>query len=193
MFKQVVGGDLAGDAARIGVWQQAFGGDEDGDETLARGADLAEDAQALLKVIIILFGYLVRANRIFHFADVDDVVGPVDEQIDLRAMVQIFVPLICYGFRRPIAPGAGCIDSAVYTQSANYLWDVEQADDFEGIAAPGPVFSSGLHLDPEARQYAAPTLHEPEIEQREGIHKLIHHVFFCFSERLIGAYEVAAF
>ena len=96
---------------------------------LSRFGNSLESIQFVVDVLAILFRQCVFPGRILHFADVDDVVGPVDEQVDLRALS---VRFIC-----EMPPGTyACPDAADLERPLDLAY-VHETDALEREALPG--------------------------------------------------------
>ena len=77
--------------ASVGVVRKTVRGNDCQVDRLGRLGNSLESVQLVFDVLAIIFRQYVFPSRILHLTDVDDVVGPVDEQIDLRTPAIRFI------------------------------------------------------------------------------------------------------
>lgn len=74
--------DLAGDLVSVVVGLQAVGGDHGGEDCLLRARASLEDALLALKFQKIPLANSELVLREFHLAQVDALIGSIDQQVD---------------------------------------------------------------------------------------------------------------
>ena len=87
MYEEVLEGNEATDGVGPGVFFDRFDGDERYEEVLVCAGLLLECADAIVYLIGFGFGEGIVAFGVFDFADIQETVGPVDDEVDLGTRV----------------------------------------------------------------------------------------------------------
>ena len=151
----------AADCVGPGVFFDRFDGDERYEDILVRSGLLLECANAIVYLIGFGFGEGIVAFGVFDFADVQEAVGPVDDEVDLGT-----------GVGRLAAPGVIFRKDAVHTDGAKDLRDVGHGHLFVCEAVP-VVLGGGVECVLPVVGVGILTLDEGGVEEREKVHELV--------------------
>ncbi len=130
--------DFGLDDVGVRVGSQARGRHERDMDRLPASERAAEGGDFVEELLPVVRGDGERLARVLHFAQVDDAVGPVEHQVDLRAGFAV-------GSRRDAARVDGRRDAGNAEGSLD-LRDVEEADLFERQPSSSSRPTSGVSL-----------------------------------------------
>ena len=87
LYEKVLEGDETADGVCPGVFLDRFDGDEGHEDVLVGAGFLLECAYAVVYLLGLGFGERVIALGILDFAEIQEAVGPVDDEVDLGTRV----------------------------------------------------------------------------------------------------------
>ena len=126
--KKVIKGELRLESTRVGIVYSAFWSDK---SQVNRFAGMGDCLEYLPFSVQFLQEFFVRgelAVGIFDFAQIDDIIGTVDKEVDLCTVGIDFI--------RFMAPGAGACENTANLQGVLDLGDMLQADSLKGKPFP---------------------------------------------------------
>ena len=182
--EEVVEGDLRLDDGGVGVREDAVRSDEGEMEGAPGGGHGAEGFEFGAEVVRGDLVDGVGAGGPLHFADVDDAVGAVEQEVDLG-------PVRVDGVGE-VAPGGNMDEDAGNLEGLLDLGDMGEAYALEGEARPGVLGARTEGMGPEAFVAGAGG-EKLAVEEDEGIEELPEGAFLGLSVRGVLADEAALF
>lgn len=182
--EEAIEGDLRLDDGGVGVGEDAVGGDERKVEGASGGGDGAEGFELGAEVVRNGLVDGIGAGGPLHFADVDDAVGAVEEEIDL-------CPVRMDGVG-DVPPGGDAYEDAGNLESLLDLGNMGEAYALEGEARPCVLGARAEGVRPEVL-VAAGRGEELAVEEDEGIDELPESAFLGLAVRGVLADEAALF
>ena len=128
--------------------------------------DFSKNTDLPRQLRIIFLVYSERLGRVLAFAERDDIVCPVEKEINLRT---IWMYLIC-----PVVPCTTFGKDTFYAKRLANLPMMEQTKPFKGKAAPNPVRRRIDCTKPEVPVRRPSPRKIAEMKERECVNKLKH-------------------
>lgn len=180
--EEVIQSDLRLDDGGVGVGEDAVGRDEREVEGTSGGGDGAEGFELGTEVVRNGLVDGIGTGGPLHFANVDDAVGAVEEEINLG-------PVRVDGVG-DVPPGGDADEDAGNLEGLLDLWNVGEADAFESETRPGVLGPRADGVGPESFVAGAGG-EELAVEEDEWIDELPEGAFLGLSVRGVLADEPA--